>query len=206
MQYDSILFDLDGTLWNSTKEIAHSWSQVLEHAPDVTHVPTLAELEGVMGMTADRLMATLFPYLSPARHEELFEECCRVELIYLRQHGAVLYPHLQETLEALSKKVPLAIISNCNHGYIEAFLEAHQMQQYFTDWECIGKTGLQKWDNILLVKHRNHLKNPVYVGDTAMDAQAAGKAGVPFIHAAYGFGEVPNGEKITALPQLLQLV
>ena len=38
----------------------------------------------------------------------------------------------------------------------------------------------------------NHLKNPVYVGDTQGDANACREAGIPFILAEYGFGDVPD--------------
>ena len=39
-----------------------------------------------------------------------------------------------------------------------------------------------------MVARRRGLHSPVYVGDTAMDEESAAEAGVPFIHAAYGFG------------------
>ena len=113
---------------------------------------------------------------------------------------------LEETLEALSQKLPLFIVSNCNAEYIPCFLDAHQLHRYFQDWECIGRTGKQKWENIRLVVERNHLQRPVYVGDTTMDQEAAQKAGVPFLHAAYGFGEVTGAPEISQFPQLLELL
>ena len=51
------------------------------------------------------------------------------------------------------------------------------------------------------------LQAPVYVGDTVLDYEAAKAAGVPFIHAAYGFGKVegvPSIQKPLELPALLQ--
>ena len=137
---------------------------------------------------------------------ELFDRCCQVENTYLREHGGVLYPQLEETLEALSQKLPLFIVSNCNAEYIPCFLDAHHMHSYFQDWECIGRTGKQKWENILLVAERNHLKAPVYVGDTVLDQEAAQKAGVPFYHAAYGFGQVegvPAAARFEDIPAAL---
>ena len=206
MRYDSILFDLDGTLWDSTDAVAASWEEALAGVPDIEGPPTRAQLEGVMGMTAEDLMAKLYPHLSKERHMELFDRCCQVENTYLREHGGVLYPQLEETLEALSQKLPLFIVSNCNAEYIPCFLDAHQLHRYFQDWECIVRTGKQKWENIRLVVERNHLQRPVYVGDTAMDQEAAQKAGVPFLHAAYGFGDVTGAPEITQFPQLLELL
>ena len=206
MKYDGILFDLDGTLWDSTEAVVVSWAMALADAPDVPAPPTREQLEGVMGMTAENLMAVLFPQLSRQRHLELFERCCQVENQYLREHGGILYPQLEETLERLSRQVPLCIVSNCNDGYIPSFLEAHRLGRYFTDWECIGRTGKQKWENIRLVIQRNHLRRPVYVGDTVLDQEAAQKAGVPFLHAAYGFGRVSGAASIQKPADLLALL
>lgn len=206
MKYDGILFDLDGTLWNATDAITVSWAEALKGAPDVEQLPTKEQLESVMGMTAEELMATLFPTLTKERHLELFERCCQVENVYLREHGGTLYPEMEETLSRLSEKLPLFIVSNCNAEYIPCFLDAHKLHSYFRDWECIGRTGKPKGDNIQLVVQRNGLEHPVYIGDTSMDQDAAGKAGVPFIHAAYGFGQVTGAPKIQAPKELLKLL
>lgn len=206
MKYDGILFDLDGTLWNATDAITVSWAEALKDAPDVEQLPTKEQLESVMGMTAEELMATLFPTLTKERHLELFERCCQVENVYLREHGGTLYPEMEETLSRLSEKLPLFIVSNCNAEYIPCFLDAHKLHSYFRDWECIGRTGKPKGDNIQLVVQRNGLEHPVYIGDTSMDQDAAGKAGVPFIHAAYGFGQVTGAPKIQAPKELLKLL
>ena len=64
-----------------------------------------------MGMTADNLMATLFPKLSKERHRELFDACCKAEDVYLRQHGGILFPGLEETLQTLSRELPSALSS-----------------------------------------------------------------------------------------------
>ena len=205
MKYDGILFDLDGTLWNATDAITVSWAEALKDAPDVEQLPTKEQLESVMGMTAEELMATLFPTLTKERHLELFERCCQVENVYLREHGGTLYPEMEETLSRLSEKLPLFIVSNCNAEYIPCFLDAHKLHSYFRDWECIGRTGKPKGDNIQLVVQRNGLEHPVYIGDTSMDQDAAGKAGVPFIQA-YGFGQVTGTPKIQAPKELLKLL
>lgn len=206
MKYDGVLFDLDGTLWNATEAIAESWRLALAGAPDIDRAPTVEELEGVMGMTAENLMAALFPHISMERGLELFDKCCEVENEYLRAHGGILYEGIEELLKALSQKLPLCIVSNCNAEYIPCFLDAHKLHPYFKDWECIGRTGLQKWENIRLVAERNGIKAPVYVGDTQLDRESAEKAGVPFIHAGYGFGTVTGTPRIEKPMQLLKLL
>lgn len=206
MKYDGILFDLDGTLWNATEAIAVAWQMALEDAPDISRPPTVEELQGVMGMTAEELMAALFPHITPERGAELFERCCQVENDYLLRHGGKLYKGMEELLDTLSRQVPLAIVSNCNTEYAPCFLKAHKLEKYFADWECSGRTGLPKGENIKLVVERNHLQAPVYVGDTTMDYEATRVAGVPFIHAAYGFGKVEGVPAIHCPLELLELV
>lgn len=206
MKYDGILFDLDGTLWDAAEPIARSWRIALQDIPDVEHLPTLAELKSVMGMTAVPLVEKLFPYLSTERGLELFERCCQVENEYLRKNGGRLYDGIETVLKELSKKVPLFIVSNCNKGYIPAFLEAHGLSSYFKDWECSGETGLQKCENIQLVVQRNQLKAPVYIGDTEIDRDAAAKANVPFLHAGYGFGKVSEALHAKTPLELLTLL
>ena len=206
MNCDGVIFDLDGTLWDATEELAASWAQALAGEPDVPRPPTKEELEKVMGMTDKQLVAVIFPQVEQAQGLALFEKCCAAENIYLRQHGGRLYEGLVPALEALAEKLPLFIVSNCNLGYIPAFLEAHKLESLFQDWECIGRTGKEKWENIRLVAGRNGLKHPVYVGDTAMDQASAKKAGVPFVHAAYGFGQAPGAPAVHSpqeLPGLL---
>lgn len=206
MKYDGILFDLDGTLWNATEAIAVSWQMALEDAPDIPRPPTVKELEGVMGMTAEQLMATLFPQITRERGAELFQRCCEVENDYLLHHGGKLYDGIEELLKTLHGQVPTAIVSNCNIEYAPCFLKAHGMEEYFTDWECSGRTGLPKSENIKLVVERNHLKSPVYIGDTVLDYEAAQQANVPFIHAAYGFGKVEGVPAVHKPLELLELL
>lgn len=206
MKHDSIIFDLDGTLWDSSAEINYSWGQVMRMQPDITDMPTQEDLEGVLGLGADDLTLKLFPYLSYERRMEIFDQCAVYECEYLSEYGATLYPGLIETLEKLSKTHKLFIVSNCADGYIQSFLKAHDTAKYFQDFECIGRTGKPKSENIKLIVDRNNLTSPVYVGDTAWDCDAATTAGVPFIFAAYGFGDVKDHPVINSPAELIELV
>ena len=94
--------------------------------------------------------------------------------------------------QKLSKKLPLFIVSNCQCGYIEQFLRKNHFESYITDHLCFGQTGTSKGQTILRLMKENNLKNPVYVGDTQGDANACREAGIPFILADYGFGNVPD--------------
>ena len=127
---------------------------------------------------------------NPVRQAELMQACMEAENRYLYQHGGTLYPGVPQTLEALSKTFPLFIVSNCQSGYIEAFLHAHQLERFFTGFLCYGDTGWSKAENLKEVVERYKLERPVYVGDTQRDLDSARMAGLPFVYAAYGFGSV----------------
>jgi phosphoglycolate phosphatase len=115
----------------------------------------------------------------------------------LNEKGGTLYPQLAETLGYLGKRYKLYIVSNCQSGYIELFLNLHNMHQYFLGHQCYGTKGNPKADNIRDIVNDNNLLAPVYVGDTMGDYDSATKAGVPFIFASYGFGEVESGQVAT---------
>lgn len=185
---DSIIFDLDGTLWDSTEGIAKSWSCVLNKYNYDKKEITIDELKGYMGLQLDEIGRRMLPNLDKELREKLLKECGEFENKYLLKNGATLYDKLEETLKELSDKYKLFIVSNCQSGYIETFLEFYNLKKYFDDFECPGRTNLSKAENIQLVIKRNKLENPIYVGDTHLDGESARKAGIPFVFAKYGFG------------------
>lgn len=203
---DGVIFDLDGTLWDTTATTLTAWEHVSKLEPLLQPAPTLEQIKGVMGMASDELMATLFPKLPAERREEFFEVGCAETNAYLAKHGGTLYDGIKELLEKLSRRMKLFIVSNCDADYIPAFYSGNGLSEYFADYECVGRTGLPKSENIKLVVERNELKNPVYVGDTALDYRSATSAGVPFIFASYGFGHVEGTEKISQPLNLLKLI
>lgn len=207
MALDGIIFDLDGTLWDSRKAVAESWTMVVQDRHDQARKVTADDLTGLMGLQLPEIGDRLFPDLDEDERKNLMDECCVYENDYVAEKGGVLYPQLEEVLEQLSQTYPLYIVSNCQDGYIEAFFEAHGLGKYFRDYENPGRTGLPKSGNIRLVVGRNNLKNAVYVGDTKGDEDAARLAGVPFIWAAYGFGQPEDPDyRIDSLSELPELV
>lgn len=202
-----IIFDMDGTLWDSAEGVARSWSQVVAKEYDRKRVITPEEIQSVMGKTMDIIAAILFPELGEEEQMTLLNHCCEEENDYLREHGGILYEGLEETLQKLQQHYHLYIVSNCQSGYIEAFLEHYGFAHYFEDIECYGNNGQKKGVNIRNVVERNSLTHAVYVGDIQGDYDASMEAGVKFIHAAYGFGTISTPvPAIQSLPELPEVV
>ena len=169
-----IIFDMDGTLWDSAENVAKSWNVAIRQYGVREKELTTQDIQGVMGKTMDVIANILF-----------------AENDYLREHGGILYDQVPQTLAALKRDgYHLSIVSNCQKGYIEAFLDHYDLWKLVEDIECYGNNLRQKGENIRLVVERNRLDEAVYVGDIQGDYDASRAAGVGFIHAAYGFGEI----------------
>lgn len=205
MNIDSIIFDLDGTLWNPCEMVVKAWKKVcLGYGFNDTPMD-IEVLHSVMGLQIKQIGEMLFPQLDEVTVSKLLYECCELEKEYLLKEGGVLYPNLEKILENLTREFSLFIVSNCESGYIETFLKHHGLGHFFKDIECAGNTQKSKGENIKLIIERNNLNAPIYVGDTTSDCSASKLAGIPFVYASYGFGHVDDDEYDYVIKEIAQL-
>ncbi len=201
-----LIFDLDGTLWDSTEDVARAWNIALDEKTDINRRITADDLRSVFGKPLKDIFYNLFPDIE----EEKIMEVSQV--LYSYQHDTLeeatcgTYEGVIEGIKELSKKYPLFIVSNCQAGYIEVFLRYTKLGEYIKDHTCPGDTGEFKAYNIKLIMERNKIEQVIYVGDTAGDKEACDEVGVPMIHASYGFGKVENPAAIiTKFEELLTM-
>ncbi len=197
--YDGIIFDVDGTVWDSTPIVEEAWNAALEEAGYAERV-TADRLKGLFGLPMDDIIADILPQATAEERAKFAPYCFKYEHDYLAVRGGIVYEGFGEMLEELSKKYPLFIVSNCQAGYIELMLKKTGFGPYIKDHLCPGDTNLLKADNIRLISERNGLKHPIYVGDTQMDANACKDAEVPIVFCAYGFGSVEEPEYVVNSP------
>lgn len=189
---DSIIFDVDGTIWDSTESVADSWNKAIREHSDLDLTLDPVSLSRVFGKTMTEIADALFPALNTDSRMNLLNACYAEENRYLEDHPGLLYDGVAETIRNLSLRYPLYIVSNCQCGYIEVMLKTSGLAPYIKDHLCFGETLRPKGETILMLMEKNSLKSPVYVGDTQGDADACKTAGIPFIFAEYGFGDVPD--------------
>lgn len=204
---DSIIFDLDGTLWSTIESSVKAVSEIKSKYKDIINDVTEEDIRNSMGLPFDAIVEKYYGYLEKSKAEKYTRESMELNIKNLMKNGGTLYPKMQETIKKLSKNYKLFIVSNCIEGYIESFLNCSLLGDYFEDFENNGRTGLSKGENIKLVIKRNNLKNAIYVGDTIGDKKAADIAGIKFIYASYGFGNVEEYDyKIDEISQLCQIL
>lgn len=212
MEKTALIFDLDGTLWDSTEVVAEAWSvcgkKYFGEDFSLDKGAVRAQMGLMMGQIADNI-SKMTPDLQLGKvwAKEAFE----FEIDYLREHPGQLFPHEVETLTLLKKKgYELYIMSNCQKGYIEDYLAHLANKELFSGHLCYGDTKAPKNVSIRLLMEKFGVARAVYIGDTAGDEEQTRIAGLPFIHAAYGFGKaVAPDASITSfdeLPSILEAI
>ena len=207
MNYERLILDIDGTLWDSRALVAEGYNiQVKEEG--VAHLcVTAEELKPLFGKVLEEIADILFVSIPVPQRYELMARCMKTENLYMHQDPCHIgYPGIRATVEKLAKKYRLFIGSNSERGYPELCMEKLGLTPYIEGHLCYGDTGTTKGQTILPLIERHNIGSCVYVGDTQGDYEATQEAGVPFIWASYGFG-TPSGfdAKIEKFEDLLTL-
>ena len=206
MRYESLIFDIDGTLWDSRALVAEGYNLQLEKE-GLSHLFVNAEIfRSLFGKVMTEIADVIFETIPAPERYALMERCMDTENRYLRENPCRIgYPGVRETLEALSKTHRLFIVSNSQQGYPELCMEKLGIAPYIQGHLCFGDTGTSKGKTIRSLMEKHGIKSCAYVGDTQGDYEATLEAGIPFIWAAYGFG-TPEGytQKIDSIDQLMK--
>ena len=200
---ESLIFDVDGTLWDAVALVAEGWNDGLQNMGFAPHC-TEQSIRPLFGKTMTEIAQVVVPGVPQEQAMEVMDRCMDGEMARLRRDPChIFYPGVKETLTELHKTHRLFIVSNCQQGYIELLMEKGGLGGLISDFDCFGNTGLPKGQTLRLLCERCNVRDAVYVGDTQGDADAAAKAGIPFIFTEYGFGSVKDAAaRIASLPEL----
>lgn len=198
MQTDALIFDLDGTLWDTCEACAGGWNRVVARLGIPYRTMQAEDVRKIAGKPHPEGIALSFPDLSAAQIDAIARGTEEEDNRAVAAEGGTIFPGVLELVPKLAARMPLMIVSNCQSGYIECFLKYTQLHACFADFECWGNTQKPKPDNLRAIIARNSLKAPLFIGDTEGDRAAAFANGVRFVHAAYGFGRVASADATLA--------
>lgn len=207
MKFESLIFDIDGTLWDSRALVAEGYNLQLRDEGLERYCVDAARLRPLFGKVMSAIADALFPDMPPQVRYPLMERCMARENRYLEENECRIgYAGIAETLCTLSKTHRLFIVSNSQQGYPELCIQKLGIGKWVQGHLCFGDTGTSKGQTIRTLMERYGITSCAYIGDTQGDYEATVEAGVPFIWAAYGF-DTPSGYalKIDSPADLLKL-
>ncbi|HDP67883.1 MAG TPA: phosphoglycolate phosphatase [Candidatus Marinimicrobia bacterium] len=193
--YQAIIFDLDGTLIDSSHDIISSVNLTLEHFgfKKIEYETGFHFIGDGIRMLVKRVLAYIQSGKPDAdvdgtlldRADEIFRKMYREHML----DTTVPYPFVAETLEHLAE-YPLAVISNKAFVYTQAILKHFGMDSYFQ--LILGGDSLpQKKPHpqpLLHAAGQFHIESQhcLMVGDSEKDITAAKNAGMPVCAVTYG--------------------
>ena len=207
MNYESLIFDIDGTLWDSRALVAEGYNIQLKKE-GLDHLFVDAEtLRPLFGKVMTAIADAIFASIEPPERYDLMERCMDTENKYLFENECKIgYPKVKETLEALSKKYRLFIVSNSQCGYPELCIDKLGLTDYIEGHMCFGDTGTSKGQTILTLIRKHNIGSCIYIGDTQGDLEACQEAGIPFIFCGYGLGQAERWDaRIESIEELLNM-
>lgn len=209
MKFESLIFDIDGTLWDSRALVAEGYNIQLR-SEGLEHLCVTAEdLRPLFGKVMTEIADSILAEIPVSRRYDLMERCMETENRYLYENECNIgYVGVKETLEKLAEDHRLFIVSNAQKGYCELCMEKLGIAHLFSGHLCFGDTGTEKGLTIQKLMADHNITSAAYIGDTQGDLDATVVADIPFIWAAYGFGSpdspVAKIDDIRQLPQVLE--
>jgi len=206
MKPDSLIFDLDGTLWNMNHVYLSTWQEVLK-----TRFPAVnlqqEDIDRVIGLDFDTALAKMLPELIIEDKQALAQEAFDIQRRLLEAAAINLYPGVEAGIRELFLKYRLFIVSNCDAKTIPVFLKKSGLEPFFEDWRSHGQSGVSKDQNLSNLRKEYQLKSPVYIGDTHSDHTFSAKAKMEFWQVWYGFGlPIPGVRGFGSFSDILQFL
>ena len=189
MSYDVYVFDLDGTLLDTLRDLTASVNHALRWAGMPEH--SIEEVRWFVGNGVKKLMERAIPDgLSNPRFDEVYQEF-RDHYLHHGLDTTVPYPGIMELLQALKDEgKQIAVVSN------KFYKATEELCQHFfgglVDVAIGEREGIRKKPAPDTVEEALRQLNAdrahaVYIGDSDVDIQTARNSGLPCISVLWGF-------------------
>ena len=204
----SLIFDIDGTLWDSRAIVAKGYNDYLIEVGRPDLQVDAEYLKTLFGKTMTEIADIMLDSIPIPERYDVMQGCMDREDEFLHNDPCdIAFPGVKETLEKLKEDYRLFIVSNAQCGYPELMMDKLGIRHLFEGWMCFGDTGLPKGDTIRILMERHGITDAVYIGDTQGDLEASQKAGIPFIFCTFGFGTPERYDaKLDAFTDLPDLI
>lgn len=191
-KYQTIIFDLDGTLVNTYQGIFNCY----QHAASVLglELPTEKMVDGAIGAPLLKVFQTIF--------QLDLEEAKKAVAIYRERYArkgiyeSEIYAGMETFLSKLTNAgYTLAVATLKNEGFAKTLLEHLRISKYFSvicgidEKDHLTKKEIIEKALFLLKADKEH---SVLIGDSSYDAVGAQEAGIDFVAVTYGFGFQPS--------------
>ena len=99
MERNAIIFDVDGTLWDSCQSVANAWNIVFDRYKELNGKTVTAEqAKSFMGKTSEEIFSTLLPDLEEQKMLSIMIECGKEEEVEIAKNGGKLFKNLESSL------------------------------------------------------------------------------------------------------------
>ena len=188
-RFDLLVFDWDGTLFDSTALIVRS---IQDACRDLgVDVPGAAQAAFVIGLGLQDALQAAAPGLAPSRYPEMAQRYRHH--YFARQHEVLLFEGVPQMLRALKQRHRwLAVATGKSRRGLDEALTSVQLHGLFDGTRTADETQSKPHPQMLLELMREFGCEPertLMVGDTTHDLQLAANAGVPSVAVSYGAHE-----------------
>lgn len=195
MRKKLIIFDMDGTLIDSSEDITISVNFVRENFG----LPPLNKDDVVNIINGDRSKLPFGLYGIPeytSKHRELFETHYFEQCI----KNTYLYDGVLDLLEVLYQDgFELSVATNAYTKFAERMLSHLGVDKYFTNIVGACKVGKAKPDPAMIfhiIDQTAPVERVIMVGDNHTDVYAAMNANIEMVFAGWGFGKIEEFDKV----------
>ena len=204
----SLIFDIDGTLWDSRAIVAEGYNDYLRQIGRPDLQVDAEYLKTLFGKTMTEIADIMLSSIPTPERYDVMQGCMDREDEFLHEDPCdIAFPGVKETLEKLKESYRLFIVSNAQCGYPELMMEKLGIRHHFEGWMCFGDTNLPKGDTIRILMERHGIEDAVYIGDTQGDLEASRRAGIPFVFCTFGFGNPERWDaRIDAFTELPDII